>query len=72
MDAKSNWDHHITIKKNMSNPFSASIISHLISWLQDNEENAFIGYLIGSIAFLHDLYSFNKPEIIETHYDTMK
>lgn len=38
----------------------------------ENDENTFIGYVIGSIAFLHDLYKIAKPENIEANYDIMK
>lgn len=40
--------------------------------LFENDENQFIGYLIGSIAFLPDLYKVAKSENIELMYDYLQ
>jgi len=56
----------------MSNPYSVTIIFYLINWLSENDENSFVGYIIGSIAFLHDIYKIAKPENIEAQYDILK
>jgi hypothetical protein len=38
----------------------------------ENDDNSFLGYIIGSVVFLHDIIKINKPENIEANYDTMK
>jgi hypothetical protein len=60
------------MKKPTSNPYSITIIYYLMQWLSENDENSFAGYVIGSIAFLHDIYKIAKPENIEGQYENLK
>jgi hypothetical protein len=48
------------------------MVHYLMQWLSENDENSFIGYVIGSVAFLHDIYKVAKPENIEAQYETLK